>query len=121
MHLDISAGWPASPPRATTKPPGPSHRYHRSAQHRFGSMRAVISVGQARRQLRAATDWVLNAIEGLPEAVTRGPSMLRGWLWRARQVHHGHDHRPGRLAVGETVAAWSGVAQMRYGLRRRAR
>ncbi len=84
-------------------------------------MRAVISVGQARRQLRAATDRVLKAIEGLPESVTRGPSMLPGWLWRARQVHHGHDHRPVRIAVGETVEACRVLAQMRYVLRRRAR
>jgi maleylpyruvate isomerase len=63
-------------------------------------MRAVMSADQSLRQLRAATGRLLSTIEGLPDSVTRGPSILPGWTRGHVLTHLARNAEGGARLLG---------------------
>jgi len=60
----------------------------------------MISADQSLRQLRAATDRLLSTIEGLPDSVTRGPSILPGWTRGHVLTHLARNAEGGARLLG---------------------
>jgi maleylpyruvate isomerase len=71
-----------------------------SVTSRFDSMHDMSSADQSLCQLRTATDRLLSRIEGLPDAVTRGPSILPGWTRGHVLTHLARNAEGGTRLLG---------------------